>query len=64
MIHIRYKNSSTDPDKVYVVVNTTDWTLPLDQHPSIIEHPEAFEIVDCEIPLKHDTLNYISDANN
>lgn len=63
MIHIRQKNSSFDADKVYVVVNTTDWNLPLDQHPSIVDHPELFEIVDCDIPSNYTNLIYQNEIN-
>lgn len=43
----------------YTVVDTTGWTLPLEQHPSIVEHPELFEIVDEDIPENAQTLIYI-----
>ena len=54
MIHIRQKDLST-----YTVVITDEWTFPLEEHPSIVEHPEIFEIADCEIPEEHQYLNYI-----
>lgn len=50
MIHIRLKASSREPKKVYSVVKTDDWTLPLEQHPSLVEHPELYELVDEELP--------------
>lgn len=50
MIHIRKKDSSFDPKVAYTVVITELWNQPLDQHPSILEHPELFEIVDCDPP--------------
>jgi len=57
MEHIRQINSvNTD---TYTIVNTSNWSKPLNEHPSIIEHPELFEIVNCEIPEKHQYLNYI-----
>jgi hypothetical protein len=31
---------------------------PLEQHPSILEHPELFEISEDDIPEKHQYLNY------
>ena len=46
MIHIRQKVSSFNPHEVYSVVITDDWEYPLELHPSIIEHPEIFEIAD------------------
>jgi hypothetical protein len=63
MIHIRQKLDLTN--KVgeliaYSVVYTKDWTLPLEEHPSIVEHPENFEIVDEEIPSHAQTLIYQS----
>ena len=44
----------------YTVVNTTGWELPLDQHPSIVQHPEIFEISYDEIPENAQYLNYES----
>jgi hypothetical protein len=44
----------------YTIVNTEGWTLPLDEHPSILEHPELFEITDNPIPTFYQTLNYVS----
>jgi hypothetical protein len=55
MIHIRSKDLS-----IYTIVVTTDWIKPLEEHPSIIEHPESFEIIDCEIPNYIQYLNYES----
>ena len=55
MIHIRSKELS-----IYTVVKTEDWTDLLEKHPSIVEHPEEFEIVDCEIPEHHNYLIYQS----
>ena len=54
MIHIRQKDLS-----IYTVVITTDWDKPLEEHPSIVEHPELFEIVDEEIPSVMQYLNYV-----
>ena len=48
MIHIRQKDLTT-----YTVVVTEGWDKPLGEHPSIVEHPEVFEIVDCEIPTEN-----------
>lgn len=62
MIHIRQKNSSFDPTQAYIVVNTNDWSSPLDQHPSIVEHPEFFEIADCDIPENFSYLIYQSES--
>jgi hypothetical protein len=47
-----------------VVVNTTDYIGELSQHPSIVEHPDLFEIVEGELPSKYDILNYQSELNN
>jgi hypothetical protein len=63
MIHIRQKLDFTN--KVgelfaYSVVYTADWVLPLEQHPSIVNNPELFEIVDEEIPQHAQTLIYQS----
>jgi hypothetical protein len=63
MIHIRQKLDLTN--KVgeliaYSVVNTRDWNQPLEEHPSIVENPDLFEIVDEEIPSHAQTLIYQS----
>jgi hypothetical protein len=59
MLHIRQKlDLSGKQESAYTVVITSDWTLPLDEHPSIIEHPEVFEIADTDIPENAQYLNY------
>ena len=63
MIHIRQKLDLTN--KVgelfaYSVVYTKDWNQPLEEHPSIVENPDIFEIVDDEIPAHAQTLIYQS----
>ncbi len=57
MAHIRQKNSN---DITYTVVITTNWQQPLSEHPSVIEHPERFEVSDEEIPEDVQYLNYSS----
>ena len=57
MEHIR--QTSTVGTDCYTVVVTTDWVLPLNEHPSIVEHPELFEISTDEIPTNPQYLNYI-----
>jgi hypothetical protein len=58
MKHIRQINS-VDTDS-YTIVNTISWTLPLEDHPSIIEHPELFEITEDPIPEQYQYLIYQS----
>jgi hypothetical protein len=61
MKHIRYKlDSSKKQEVVYTVVITDGWTRPLEEHPSIVEHPEFFEIVDSDIPSNVEYLTYQS----
>lgn len=50
MKHIRQISSQT-----YTVVIANE---PLEEHNSIIEHPDLFEIVDCEIPENAQYLSY------
>ncbi len=59
-MHIRQKIDLTNKanEIAYTVVITTDWTLPLDQHPSIVQHPEIFEITEDEIPDNAQFLKY------
>lgn len=45
MIYIRNKNLSP-----YTIIITEGWDRPLEEHPSIVEHPESFEISEDEIP--------------
>jgi hypothetical protein len=61
MEHIRQKFDVTNKasEIAYTVVITTGWTLPLNQHPSIVEHPELFEITQDEIPDNAQFLKYI-----
>ena len=56
MKHIRQINSVGT--NTYTVIKTDDWDKPLEEHPSIIEHPETFEIADCDIPNQHQYLIY------
>ena len=57
MKHIRQKNSvGTDS---YTIVVTDNWDKPLEEHPSILERPESFEIVDCVPP---DYVQYLTYA--
>ena len=58
MKHIRQTNSVGT--NTYTVVKIEDWTLPLEEHPSVVEHPELFEISEDEIPVKHQYLIYES----
>ena len=61
MEHIRQKIDIANKgiELAYTVVDTTGWVLPLNQHPSIIEHPELFEISSDEIPDNAQFLKYI-----
>ena len=53
-MHIRQKNSSYVEGEAYTVVITTGYggegQPSLSEHPSIVEHPETFEITDEPIP--------------
>ena len=58
MRYIRQINSvGTDS---YTIVVTTDWVLPLEDHPSVVEHPELFEITEDLIPEQYQYLTYES----
>jgi hypothetical protein len=60
MEHIRQKINLLlkDVEVAYTVVITTGWTLPLNQHPSMVEHPEIFEISEDIIPEDAQYLKY------
>lgn len=60
MEHIRQKlNLAARELQAYTVVITTDWTLPLSEHPSIVENPDIFEISNDPIPDNAQYLNYV-----
>lgn len=60
MEHIRQKlNLAAKELQAYTVVITTDWTLPLSEHPSIVENPDIFEISTDAIPENAQYLNYV-----
>lgn len=53
MAHIRKKIEgipSVTNRLAYVVVKTDNWTLPLEQHPRIVENGDQYEITNDEIP--------------
>jgi hypothetical protein len=56
MKHIRQIKSVNNPP--YTVLITDNWELPLEEHPLIINHPEIYEIADCEIPLNRQYERY------
>ena len=51
MKHIRQKDLS-----IYTIVITNDWDKSLEEHYSIVEHPELFEVVECDLP---DYIQYV-----
>lgn len=59
MEHIRQKINLTANklESIYTVVITDGYT-DLTTHPSIVEHPTIFEIVDVELPTEYQFLNY------
>jgi hypothetical protein len=61
MQHIRQKINLANKgvEIAYTVVDTTDWAFPLNEHPSIVEHPDLFEISNDVIPDNAQYLNYI-----
>lgn len=63
MIHIRQKldlSNKVGEQIAYTYVDTTGWNQPLSEHPSIVENPTIFEIVDEEIPSYAQKLIYNS----
>lgn len=54
-MHIRQKNSSYVEGEAYTVIITTGYggegQPSLSEHPSIVEHPENFEITNEAIPI-------------
>lgn len=63
MLHIKQKNISspdniTEEINIYIIVDTTKWVDSLYDHPSIIENPDLFEVIEGEIPESHQVLKY------
>jgi hypothetical protein len=53
MPHIRRKIEGTPSPTnrmAYIVVITTDWAAPLEDHPKVLEHPDLYEVTNDEIP--------------
>jgi len=57
--HIRQIGSSYREGWTYTLLNTKDWTLPLEEHPCLLNFPNVWELVYAIIP----TLHQISDTN-
>jgi len=53
MRHIRQTNSVGTDSYTVVIANE-----PLEEHSSIVQHPDLFEISEDEIPEIHQFLNY------
>ena len=53
MRHIRQINSVETNSYTVVIANE-----PLEQHSSMVQHPDLFEISEDEIPEQHQYLNY------
>jgi hypothetical protein len=53
MRYIRRKITELPTDNkrlVYVIVNTSNWTDTLENHPKIVEQPNLYEITEDPIP--------------
>ena len=53
MRHIRRKIEDTPSPTnrlAYVIVKTDEWTLPLEEHPRIVDNGDLYEITEDEIP--------------
>ena len=56
MKHIAQSNTiGTDS---YTIVDTSEWQGEVQDHPSVIDHPELFEVIDSELPENYQLLNY------
>jgi hypothetical protein len=51
--HIRLIGSSYKPGWTYTVLDTSDWTLPLEQNPVLVNNPTVWELVYAIIPTLH-----------
>jgi hypothetical protein len=52
-------NSITGKQEIAYTIVITDGYTDLTTHPSIVEHPDLFEIVNIDIPEDCQFLNYI-----
>ena len=59
MKHIRQINSVGT--NTYTIVITKDWDKPLEEHPSVVQHPETFEVSDSEPPSYVQYVNYVQE---
>jgi hypothetical protein len=53
MRYIRKKITDTPSENnrlVYIIVNTSNWTDTLENHPKIVEHSDLYEITQEPIP--------------
>ena len=57
--HIRQIGSSYQEGWTYTIVDTSNWTLPLEQHPSVLEFPNTYEVVYAIIPTKYQISIYL-----
>lgn len=57
MRHIRQINSVGT--NTYTIVITEGWDKPLEEHPSVVEQPDVFEVSDSEPPSYVQYVNYI-----
>ena len=60
MKHIRYI-PSVETNSYTIVISEGyggENEPPLESHPSIVDHPELYEIIDCDIPEHHQYLIY------
>lgn len=64
MKHIRQINSVGTESYTVIVTNGYGGSgePPLESHPSVLEHPELFEIVDCEFPEQYQYGEYVSNS--
>lgn len=56
-MHIKQKNSNAN---CYIIVKTEGWEGSLHTHPSVVDYPEHFEVVDEAIPDNIQYLNYVN----
>jgi len=59
MKHIRQINSVGT--NTYTIVITEGWDKPLEEHPSVVEKPDTFEVSDSEPPSYVQYVNYIQE---
>jgi len=57
--HIRQKGSSYKEGWAYTILDTSDWILPLEENPILINNPNVFQLVYARIPTLYQIVKFV-----